>query len=337
MEHEPSGQVGAAVPWGAAATLGERMTALASVIADGLDPAQRRRALHPFADEARRDWGYVPRARPGLPLRAMGEAQRKAVWALVDEALSAEGAAKARGVLALEAILQERASDKAYRDPLNYALALFGQPGQGPWTWRFEGHHLSLTLTVVPGIGIAVTPHFLGANPFSGRVVGNDHAHGGLARVLERESTLAFEVVNGLDAAALRQATIAARSPADIVAGPGRELSLREPMGLRLDAMAAEQQHRVLALLEAFFGHLRRELAEAAMAKAREAGIGSIRFAWAGATTPDQLHYYRLHGPTLIVEYDRTDSDHAHSVWHDPTNLFGEDHLHAHRRQAHGG
>ena len=72
-------------------------------------------------------------------------------------------------MLALEAILQERTANKAYRDPLNYALAIFGRPGDGPWAWRFEGHHVSLTLTVVPGIGIAVTPHFFGANPFSGR------------------------------------------------------------------------------------------------------------------------------------------------------------------------
>jgi hypothetical protein len=336
MEHEPSGDVVAAASWSVAAAIGERMTALASALAGDLDPAQRRRALHPLADAARQDWGYTPRTRPGLPLRAMSEAQRQAVWSLVDEALSAEGAAKARGVLALETILQERASDKAYRDPLNYALALFGQPGHGAWAWRFEGHHLSLTLTVVPGIGIAATPHFLGANPFSGRVV-QDRAHGGLARVLERESALAFEVVNGLDAPALRQAVIATRSPADIVSGPGRELSLREPVGLRLDSMGTEQQYRVLALLETFFGRLRRELAEDVMRKVREAGIGSIRFAWAGATTPEGLHYYRLHGPTLIVEYDRTDHDHAHSVWHDPTNLFGEDHLRAHRQQAHGG
>ena len=58
-------------------------------------------------------------------------------------------------------------------------------PGPAPWAWRFEGHHVSLTLTMVPGVGIAVTPHFLGANPFSGQVVAD--GHGGLARVLERE------------------------------------------------------------------------------------------------------------------------------------------------------
>jgi hypothetical protein len=328
-------EIDTAVPWAAAAILGERMTRAAAALLEALDGEQRRRALHPLDSEARRDWHYVPRIRPGLPLRAMRAAQRKLVWALVDTALSAEGAAKARGVLALEAILQERADDKAYRDPENYALALFGRPGEAPWAWRFEGHHLSLNLAVAPGIGVAVTPHFLGANPFSGRVVA-DPAHGGLARVLERESALAFEIVNGLDAAALHRAVIAADSPADIVCGPGRELGLREPVGLPLDAMPAEQQHRALALLETFFGHLAPELARSVTDKVRAAGIGSVRFAWAGALTPDRLHYYRLHGPTLILEYDRTDSDHAHSVWHDPTNLFGEDHLRRHHLAAHG-
>ena len=70
-------------------------------------------------------------------------------------------------------------------------------------------------------------------------------------------------------------------------------------------------------------------------ARVRAAGLGGIRFAWAGGTTPDRLHYYRFHGPTLLVEYDRTEPDHAHSVWHDPSNHFGEDHLRRHREAAH--
>ena len=110
----------------------------------------------------------MPRSRPGLPLRDMSAQQRRLVWALVDAVLSAEGAAKVRGVLALEAMLQERTANKAFRDPLNYALALFGAPGPAPWAWRFEGHHVSLTLTIVAGIGIAVTPHFLRRQPVLG-------------------------------------------------------------------------------------------------------------------------------------------------------------------------
>jgi hypothetical protein len=213
-------------------------------------------------------------------------------------------------------------------------LALFGRPGPSPWAWRFEGHHVSLTLTVVPGIGLAVTPSFFGANPFSGRVVPGPH--GGLAGVLESQSGLAFEIVNGLAEASLRRALIDVASPADIVTGPGRERALREPAGLPLDAMPPSLQQRAIALLESFFSHLAPELASAQARHLRDAGLGTTRFAWAGATNPDRLHYFRLHGPTLVVEYDRTDRDHAHAVWHDPTNPFGEDHLRGHHEAAHG-
>lgn len=334
MSSAASASTGAAVSWWAAGALGERMAVLATMFVDSLDSAQRECTLYPSDGHARRDWHYVPRQRPGLPLRAMRPDQRQACWALLDTALSVDGVAKAKGVLALEAMLQAATTNKAFRDPENYALAIFGRPGHGPWAWRFEGHHISLTLALTPGIGIAVTPHFFGANPFSGRVV--PVGHGGLARVLERESALAFEIVGELDARCLREAVIASISPADILTGPGREDSLRRPLGLSLDDMSATARQRTLVLLDTFFGNLRRELAEPLMARVREAGVGQIRFAWAGGTTPDQLHYYRLHGPTLIVEYDKTDHDHAHSVWHDPTNHCGEDHLRAHRLAAHG-
>jgi hypothetical protein len=260
--------------------------------------------------------------------------QRRAAWALLDAALSAEGIAKVEGVLALEAILQSTARDKAYRDPENYALALFGRPGREPWAWRFEGHHVSLTLTIVPEVGLAVTPGFFGANPFSGQVVPGPH--GGLAGVLEGQSGLAFEIVRGLGEADLRRTLIDVASPADIITGPGRERTLRQPTGLPLAAMAPPIRQRTVALLEAFFAHLAPELASAQMRHLREAGLDAVHFAWAGATTPDRLHYYRLHGPTLVIEYDRTDRDHAHAVWHDPTNLFGEDHLRRHHAAAHG-
>ena len=239
-------------PWESCATIAAVMTRSALALVDLLVPAQRRVALLPFTGDGRRDWEYTPRTRPGLPLRAMCASQRQATWGLVDAVLSVEGAAKARGVLALEAMLQERTANKAFRDPLNYALALFGQPGRGPWGWRFEGHHVSLTLTLVPGIGIAVTPHFFGANPFSGQVVAD--GHGGLAAGAGAESALAFELVGGLDGRQLRQALIAAEAPPDFLTGPGRERSLREPRACALDEMRPSSADRATALLETFFG-----------------------------------------------------------------------------------
>ena len=52
----------------------------------------------------------------------------------------------------------------------------------------------------------------------------------------------------------------------------------------------------------------------------REAGLERVHFAWAGPLEPGRAHYYRLHGPTLLIEYDNTqnNANHIHSVWHDP-------------------
>jgi hypothetical protein len=334
MNRSQEGTTAAGLPWDVVATAASRMTAAARTLVGRLDGDQRARALLPFAAELHRDWGYTPRTRPGLPLRAMHGDQVGACWALVESAMGPAGAAKARGVLDLEAILQAGTTRKAYRDPLNYALAIFGHPGDRPWAWRFEGHHVSLTFTLVPGIGLGVTPQFFGANPFSGRVVPD--GHDGLAGVLERESALAFALVQDLDKGQLDQTLIAPEAPPDFLTRPGREQSLAIPTGLPLAAMAESQRNRALALVDLFFDHLHPDLAQPIKHRTRAAGIGDIHLAWAGGTTPDRLHYWRLHGPTLLIEYDRTDTDHAHSVWHDPTNHFGADHLRSHREAAHG-
>ena len=324
---------GPALPWEAVAGAAERMTACARRFLDLLDGERRGRAALPLAHERHRDWGYVPRVRPGLPLRAMRDPEAAACWALVETGLGPAGSAKTRGVLALEAILQARTPRKAYRDPLNYALAIFGLPGAGPWAWRFEGHHVSLTFTLVPGVALAVTPHFLGANPFSGRVV--PEAQGGLAGVLERESALAFALIGDLPPGLRARAILAAEAPPDFLTRPGRERSLAQPAGLPLAAMAQAQRSRALALIEAFFAHLHPDLAAPLERRLRAAGVDGLHLAWAGGTTPDRLHYWRLHGPTLLLEYDRTDTDHAHSVWHDPTDPLAEDLLRAHHESAH--
>lgn len=323
-----------ALPWAAVAAVAQRLQERAAAVIDSLDAAQRRELLQPFVPAARHDWHYVPRTRAGLPLRDMREPQRQAVWSLLEAALSEEGIAKARGVLALEAILQERTANKAYRDPENYALAIFGVPGGSPWAWRMEGHHLSLTFTIVPAVGIAATPYFLGANPFSGAVVA-EPAAGRLGGVLERESALAFDLAGSLDEGQWRQALIAPTAPQDLLTGPGRELILGQPTGLALGVMRDDQRRRVLALVETFAHRLDPGLTGPLLADLRNAGIERLHLAWAGAREPGELHYWRLHGPALLIEYDKTDQDHAHSVWHDPSDLFGEDLLRRHHETAH--
>ncbi|MEO1020039.1 MAG: DUF3500 domain-containing protein, partial [Pseudomonadota bacterium] len=282
-----------------------------------LEPRQREAALIAFDTSDRRAWHYIPRQRPGLPLKAMNPAQRQLVWQLMDVALSDRGLAKSRGVLELEGVLGELTGRPDFRDPENYALAIFGEPiAETPWSWRFEGHHLSLTFTIVPKLGVATTPSFFGSNP---AIVPSGHAHTG-SELLAREREFGFGLLHDLDPSLKNAAIVGGRSLGDIVAGPGRETSLARFEGVSLARLSETQRRMAMTLAETFVDHLRAETAARELANIRDAGIDKIHFAWAGSQELGSPHYFRLHGPTLLIEYDNTQNgaNHVHTVWHDP-------------------
>jgi hypothetical protein len=130
---------------------------------------------------------------------------------------------------------------------------------------------------------------------------------------------------------------IATQSLGDIVTGPGRADSLATPAGLPLADMTGEQRSLAAQLIEAYARNLRSELAEQELGRMREAGLERVHFAWAGPLDPGRAHYYRLHGPTLLIEFDNTqnNANHIHSVWHDPRRDFGQDLLRAHYERGH--
>jgi len=243
------------------------------------------------------------------------------------------GYGKATNVIHLEAVLRRLETFGLSRDPENYAFTVFGQPGpSAPWGWRVEGHHLSLNFTLVPGRPVAVTPAFLGANPAevpSGPTKG--------LRALAAEQDLGRTLVQSLTEAQRARTVIAAQSLGDIVTGPGRADSLAAPAGLALADMTGDQRSFAAKLIEEYARNMRSELAEQELRRMREAGPERVHFAWAGPLEPGRAHYYRLHGPTLLIEYDNTqnNANHIHSVWHDPKRDFGLDLLRAHYQHGH--
>lgn len=298
-----------------------------------LEDGQRGNALHAFDDSLRGDWHYTPRRRPGLPLGAMTGDQRRRADALLDFALSEAGRRKADQVRALELVLRQLGGSSSHRDPENYALALFGNPGtDGPWAWRFEGHHLSLTFTVAADGGIAVTPSFWGANPARVPVP----PHEGL-RVLADEQDLAFSLIQDLDESRREAVMLRDRSLGNIVSGPGRADALKAPAGLPLSALSDGQRDLAMRIVETYAHNLRPDLAAETLRRVREAGVEGIHFAWAGSLSLGAAYYYRLHGPVLLIEHDNTqnDANHIHSVWRDPTRDFGGDLLAGHYRHGH--
>jgi hypothetical protein len=307
----------------------QAMARAAGAFLAALDPRLRGRATFAFTDAERSNWHYVPRRREGVPFKDMSAGARAAAHDLMRASLSAVGYAKAVDVIRLEGVLRQLETLGGFlRDPDNYLVTVFGPPGPAaPWGWRLEGHHLSLNFTVAPGRAIAVTPAFLGANPArvpSGPLAG--------LRVLQAEQDLGLALARSLEPAQRTRAVIAGDSLGDIVSGPGRADRLRTPAGIALGDLGGESRALAERLLETYARTMRADLADAELRNIREAGLERVHFAWAGPLDPARPHYYRLHGPTVLIEYDNTQNsaNHIHSVWHDPRNDFGADLLRAH-------
>jgi len=90
-------------------------------------------------------------------------------------------------------------------------------------------------------------------------------------------------------------------------------------------------------LLNQFTIRLPDALAEQEAQRLGGEALDDMYFAWAGSQEPGQPHYWRIHGPRILVEYDCTqdNANHVHTVWRDPVADFGRDLLAEHYQQHH--
>jgi len=308
------------------------MVATAQEFISLLDTEQRSRALHGFDADVRFDWHFVPRERTGLPFGEMTAEQRAAGHALLRSALSAAGYLKANGIMHLEQILGLIENRTNRRDPEAYFFWIFGTPSPDvPWGWRFEGHHLSINFTSVTDSIVVSTPTFMGANPAtvpSGPFAGT--------RFLGAEEDLARGLVLSLTNQQRARAVISTEAPRDIITGADREVTLERIEGLPASEMSEDQRSQLHHVIMEYVGNMKPDIARRQLAKLEAAGMGRLHFAWAGSLEPGEGHYYRIHGPTVLIEYDNTQSNanHVHSVWRDLTDDFGGDLLRQHYDEA---
>jgi hypothetical protein len=300
-----------------------------------LSDEQKSTATFEFKSDERENWHFIPKERKGVTLGTLKPAQKHLAFALLQSGLSSRGFAKATTIMSLEQILQElEGPNRRFpRDPELYHVSLFGTPDpQGTWGWRFEGHHLSLNFTIVQGRFAGGTPSFLGTNPAEVR----KGPRAGL-RVLAAEEDLARELLTSLNPRQWKQALIQTNAPDDILTVANRTADVGAAKGLAVSDMNGAQKKLLNRLLEEYVGRLRGDLAAADLARIDRAGRGRIRFAWAGSVERGQRHYYRVHGPTFLLEYDNTqnDANHVHAVWRDFDNDFGRDLLKEHLEHSH--
>ena len=316
------------------------MASAASAFVNSLSADQRSKAMFAFQSGERLHWNFIPSEmfpRNGLLMKDMSENQRKLVHDLLKSALSQRGYLTASAIMDLESTLGDlerraresgQAAESMVRDPLKYYVSIFGTPStKETWGWRVEGHHVSLHFTVVNGNLVASSPTFFGSNPAEVR----EGPKKGL-RILGDQEDTARELLMSLNDSQKAKAIIQKVALNDIVTTNKLDISALSPVGITASEMTAPQREMLMKVVNVYISKMADDIAADRTAKVQKAGTDKIAFAWAGETERGKKHYYRIQGPTFLIEHDNTQNDgnHVQSVWRDFNGDFGRDLLREH-------
>jgi hypothetical protein len=295
--------------------------AKANAFLETLDGQQRGKVLLAFDSARKPSWSNLPVTmvpRNGLRLGELSKAQRTAALDALAAVLSKEGFQKVIDIMNADDQLVQGNDNRMRFGTENYYLAFFGTPSSTrPWMLQFGGHHLGINVTIV-GQDTTLTPTHTGAQPDSFTRDGNT------VRPLGPENDLAFKLVNMLDAGQQKQAVLGAR-PRNLVLGPGQDGKTIRPEGLKCATLKEDQRAILLDLIGAWVHILPRGAADSRMA-ALKAKIDETYFAWYGPTTNGSAAYYRIQGPSLLIEYaPQGSTHHIHTIIRDPSNDYGKE------------
>lgn len=298
-----------------------RVAEAANAFLSTLNDDQRTKVQFEFKDKAQRArWSNLPLSmaeRRGLLMGDLTREQRAAALRVLAAALSPMGYEKIKGVVeSNEALRGNNANSPSGRD--KFVIAFLGKPSAtSPWMLQFGGHHLGLNVTFAGREG-TITPSLIAVQParfeFEGKTI----------RPLGRETDKAFELVTSLDSGQRKQAVLGFRVR-DLALGPGRDDERIQPEGIPGSALTPAQREMLLEIIGEWARIIHETAAEKTMAEAK-ANLADTWFAWSGPLDPGGLAYFRVQGPTVVIEFapQTADGQHIHTVYRDFTNDYGK-------------
>jgi hypothetical protein len=303
-----------------------RAVAAANAFLDALDAKEREKALYEFGSAKKSNWSNLPVSfvpRNGVRLGDLTKEQRSRAMDLVAAVLSRSGYQKVVDIMDGDQKLADAAGrgGRGKGGPLfgadQYYLAIFGKPSATePWMVQFGGHHLGLNVTVI-GTHFVLTPTHTGAQPALFKRDGKD------VRPLGVENDTAFALIHAFDEKQRAQAMLAERPQQELLLGPGRDGKKIEPQGIKGSALAADQQGMLLDVIGAWVNIVEPDAAKARMEEIK-GNIGETYFAWKGPTAKGSAVYFRVQGPSVVIEYaPQGSTDHIHTVVRNPKDDYG--------------
>lgn len=315
------------------------MAAKANAFVEQLNDAQRIKALYPFDTTERYRFNYVPQDdRKGVSVNELNTKQLAALMDLLQTCISGQTVKQVKEIMQLDNVLKElehRKEDDHYRDPGKYFITIFGIPSANTiWGWRFEGHHVAFHFSADKNHLVAGTPGFLGANPAI--VLDGPQKN---KEVLKEETDNGFSFLHALSPEELKKAITDATAPGEIITGSSRNAMIAHPVGIRYNELSPAHQQLLLGLVNLYIHRYTNLFAQTMLKEIQTAGLQNLWFTWAGATEHmlGKPYYYRIQGPTIIIEYDNSqnNANHIHTIIRDLKTDFGGDMLLEHYRASH--
>lgn len=317
----------------------QNMVTAAKGFINSLTKEQQAKAIYPFDIDERYNFHFFPiEDRKGISFNELSEQQQKAAFDLLKTCLSESSMKKVKQIMQMEVLLkaiEKRKPEDHFRDPGKYNVTIFGIPGDSTiWGWRFEGHHVCYNFSANKKELVGGTPGFFGANP--GIVL--DGPSKGL-EVLKDETNEGFELLHALTGTQLKSALIDSVAPKEIITFTNRKAMIEHPAGISYTEMTVKQQQQFLQLIRLYVNRYTKIFADDMLKEIQQAGLDNIKFAWAGSQQKvfGNPYYYRIQGPTIIIEYDNTqnNANHVHTIVRDLKNDFGGDLLLQHYKESH--
>lgn len=311
--HEPYGAPGASAAYEAALAF-----------RDALSDEQANVLTLPIDSPLRGNWSNLPATmvdfdHNGVRIGDLMPEQLARLYDFLAAALGRRGYDTVAQVVAAEAVLgQSLWATLGGISEGNYWLAFFGEPTpSGAWGWQLGGHHLAVNGSFAGGKAIGLSPTFVGAEPATFTIAGLD------AAPLAEELEAGRAVMRSLPAKLQAEATI--ESPR-MQAGAGRDGRIPEVRGSAVANWPDEPRALLLQAIRHWVALQPAEHAALRMAELEET-VANLHFGWSGMIEEDDDDtYFRIQGPTLIIEFSVEDVDeggHFHSVYRDPTNEYG--------------
>jgi hypothetical protein len=267
---------------------------------NSLSPSQKAKCTFPIDSDEWRKWHNIELyKRTGIGLEELSKSQNDLAMAILEAGLSPKGVRKSKDVMNMEAYLALLTPTNKLLGGQKYWFTFMGTPSETePWGFQYDGHHLIINYFVL-GDQVVMSPTFMGSEP---NVIPKGPNKG--TCTYEAEEKKGLVLFNSLNAVQKEKAQVWHNLDQDFNRTEAfRDNEILAKQGIPASELNKGQKEILLDLIKEFVGNIEDGHAKIKMAEVKKY-INVTNFSWVQTDGQNDLYYYRIHSPVILIEFD---------------------------------